>query len=150
MTLYPGTLIEQEYAHGQDCIFWERGRCTTGYGATWYRGTSMHAHRRAWLEAGREIPDGFLVHHICKNKLCVNVEHLRLMAWGDHSRLHHPRKEVCDRCGGSDWKIQKDGRCCRTCANARHKATHHEKQRTDPEYRERARARAAAWRKANR
>ncbi len=70
-----------------DCIIWAGGQ-SMGYGITYRNGRQIRAHQAAWLDAGQEIPDGYQLHHICRQKLCINVEHLRLLTTADHARLH--------------------------------------------------------------
>lgn len=63
------------------------------------RGTT--AHRAAWVAAtGKQIPDGMVVDHLCKNRRCVNVEHLRVLSNFDNAR----------RTYGRDWPLG-DGEC---------------------------------------
>lgn len=77
------------------------------------------AHRIAWSDHFEEIPEGFVIHHRCGNRLCVNIEHLDCMSLADHSRLHgHPTKSICK--WGHDLTVldarTKDG-ACRQCRN---------------------------------
>ena len=37
------------------------------------------AHRVSWKLAGGEIPEGMVVDHMCRNTLCVNPKHLRIV-----------------------------------------------------------------------
>ena len=54
------------------------------------------AHRAAWVYAnGEQIPLGMTVDHICKNRLCVNPDHLRLLGNFENAR----------RTAGRDWKM---------------------------------------------
>lgn len=46
-------------------------------------------HRRVWREAGRDVPDGFVLHHVNENKSDNRLENLELMRRGEHGRLHH-------------------------------------------------------------
>lgn len=66
----PTTLI----LHQSDCI--DDGK--TWYGMARHGGRSMGKHRRAWIEANGEIPEGMFVLHSCDNKSCYNVDHLFL------------------------------------------------------------------------
>lgn len=58
------------------------------------------AHRAAWTAVYGPIPDGLTVDHLCKNRRCVNVEHLRLLTNFENARRTH----------GRDWPIG-NGEC---------------------------------------
>lgn len=45
-------------------------------------------HRVAWAGANGPIPDGMTVDHLCRNRRCVNVEHLRLLTNIDNATLN--------------------------------------------------------------
>jgi len=62
-----------------DCINWHKSIKDTGYGQTFFRGKVMRAHRVAWIKANGEIPEGMVIDHMCRNRACVNVEHLRVV-----------------------------------------------------------------------
>src|SRR5947208_5526213 len=69
-----------------DCWIWKGG--TNGvYGTLGAPGgrKTLYAHRLSWeLANGRSIPEGLFIDHICRNKLCVNPQHLQLVtAWGN-------------------------------------------------------------------
>ena len=54
------------------------------------------AHRAAWVHHnGQQIPDGMTVDHTCKNRRCVNPEHLRMLSNFENAR----------RTAGRDWKL---------------------------------------------
>ena len=62
---------------------WMYQGCTTssGYGRIYVKRKSFTAHRFSWLmHHGGEIKRGTFVYHHCKNKKCVNPEHLYLAA----------------------------------------------------------------------
>lgn len=50
-------------------------------------------HRRVWREAGRAVPDGFVLHHVNENKSDNRLENLELMQRGEHGRHHHRDEE---------------------------------------------------------
>lgn len=60
-----------------DCLVWT-GETRRGYGRIWSSGIQHSAHRWVWEQAKGPIPDGKVLDHICHNKPCVNIEHLRL------------------------------------------------------------------------
>ncbi len=58
------------------CHDWMGTRQSNGYGMIRLSGVAEYAHRVAWKLAGREIPQGKYVLHICDNRRCVNVDHM--------------------------------------------------------------------------
>lgn len=52
----------------------------------WHNGklTSMMYHRYMWIQKHGEIPEGYEVDHMCKNRACFNVEHLQLLKSSAH------------------------------------------------------------------
>lgn len=76
-------------SHGYAQIGWRNGD---------YR-QMVTAHRAAWVHhAGQQIPEGYTVDHTCKNRRCVNPEHLRVLSNYDNAR----------RTNGRDWPL---GQC---------------------------------------
>lgn len=59
------------------CILWNRATDSSGYGEFRKNGQNYKAHRAAWVEAQGEIPDGYVIDHLCHTKACINVKHLR-------------------------------------------------------------------------
>lgn len=51
---------------------------STGYGRIQIDGTAGYAHRAAYELANGPIPAGMMVDHRCRNRGCVNPDHLRL------------------------------------------------------------------------
>jgi hypothetical protein len=59
---------------------------------------AMVAHRYLWtVILEREAPKGYVLHHNCENKLCVNPNHLELLTNAEHLRMHrttpYPRQD---------------------------------------------------------
>lgn len=73
-----------------------------GYAQVGWKGemgmTGTTAHRAAWVHHRGQIPDDMTVDHVCKNRRCVNVAHLRLLTNFENAR----------RTAGRDWKL---GQC---------------------------------------
>lgn len=60
------------------CIEWTRSKNSRGYGVIYFDGKLHLAHRAAWLFEHGAWPDPMqVIDHICNNKACVNVGHLR-------------------------------------------------------------------------
>ena len=56
-----------------------------GYG--WQTdGTIRYAHRVAWEVEHGPIPDGMIIMHICDNRACVNLKHLKLGTHKDNQQ----------------------------------------------------------------
>jgi len=87
-----------------------------------------YLHRLVWEEHHGPIPDGHVIHHRCENQACINVEHMEAMTQADHIRLHRPRgvrrrQTVCKRCGGTDFRQEKNCARCRPCERRRKQGT---------------------------
>jgi uncharacterized UBP type Zn finger protein len=113
------------------CRLWPGSRTSEGYGAG-PRG--VLAHRLAWMEHVGPIPEGWVVHHVCGVRACVNPAHLQAMPRAEHNRLHdNPRsareaRRAATHCkhghpfseANTYWT--KDGRRhCRACDARRHR-----------------------------
>lgn len=44
-------------------------------------------HRLLWEETHGPLADGIDLHHVCENKLCVNLGHLVPLTHGEHARI---------------------------------------------------------------
>lgn len=62
-----------------DCLIWVGSKKSGGYGAIWVHGALAPAHRWEWERTHGPIADGKFVDHICHNRACVEITHLRLV-----------------------------------------------------------------------
>jgi len=47
----------------------------------WKNGTmTMHAHRLSWVLSRGEIPEGLTLDHLCRNRACINPDHLEVVS----------------------------------------------------------------------
>lgn len=60
-----------------NCLIWTGGLDASGYGSITTGGRRRPAHRVAWEIANGPIPDGLVMDHVCRNRACVRIEHLR-------------------------------------------------------------------------
>lgn len=61
------------------CKEWTRSRAHNGYGQITVNGRTRQAHRVSWEEKNGPIPNDRYVDHLCHNRSCINVDHLRLV-----------------------------------------------------------------------
>lgn len=52
-------------------------------------------HRAVWTLVNGQIPDGMTIDHVCKNRRCVNIDHLRMLSNFENAR----------RTAGRDWPV---------------------------------------------
>lgn len=60
-----------------DCIIAKGEVTRLGYIRLWNKGNRILAHRYEYEKVYGQIQDGFEIDHICKNRGCCNVNHLR-------------------------------------------------------------------------
>lgn len=106
------------------CWEWHTGRDTNGYGIYILRGKQSRAHRVSYEEYIGPIPEGLVLDHLCRNRSCVNPQHLEPVTVLENARrgsipnskycrndLHEMTAENVIRRGGF--------RHCRACEKAR-------------------------------
>jgi len=60
------------------CWEWTGAIAPTGYGMLSIHDKAVTAHRTVWRMLKGPIPDGLHIDHICHNRKCVRIDHLRL------------------------------------------------------------------------
>lgn len=118
-----------------ECKNWPGKIGKNGYG-----NVSMTASRFVYLMEHKSIPNGHVIDHICMNRKCVNLDHLRAITIGENTLYSNKcgsalnaRKTHCFRghpLSGDNLLIQKNKgkprRVCRKCL-----ADHHNKWKKD-------------------
>jgi len=103
------------------CWIWN-GAIRDKYGRSSHRGKIYTSHRLSYLLYVDNIPEGYDIHHICKNKLCVNPAHLQAVSKKEHGRLD--LKTHCKY--GHEFTPENtykrdNKRWCKVCASNRYK-----------------------------
>jgi hypothetical protein len=87
------------------CWNWGGSRSVYGYGVVWHNGKGVYAHRLSYLTFMGELSDRLVIDHLCRNRKCINPEHLEEVtdaenvARGIHKGVGRPRPkaEYCKR-----------------------------------------------------
>lgn len=107
------------------CWIWTAAVRGKGYGHLWVNDKTESAHRISLRLHGIAVPDELLVDHMCRNKLCVNPSHLRLVTARINSIENSvgptARKAAQTHCkcghalSGENLVIKSGRRGCRIC-----------------------------------
>ncbi len=68
-----------EHDDSLDCWVWAGVRDSGGYGHTRINGRQYRAHRVAYELFVGVIPEGMHVDHLCRNRACINPDHMELV-----------------------------------------------------------------------
>jgi len=60
----------------ETCWIWKGTKNSSGYGILHIAGYSQMVHRASYRHYKGEIPRSLEIDHLCRNKLCVNPDHL--------------------------------------------------------------------------
>jgi len=104
------------------CHVWTACIASNGYGRVNVGGKNRVAHRVAYATLVGEIPEGMYLDHLCKNRACVNPDHLEVvthdenMARGAWAQMTHcvNGHEFTDE---NTFVQHGKYRGCRTCRN---------------------------------
>jgi len=58
------------------CREWSASRTPSGYGKFFIEGRLVPAHQYAYERAYGPVPQGLVIDHLCRNRFCVNPDHL--------------------------------------------------------------------------
>ena len=75
-----------------DCYIPKGEKTRLGYIRLWNKGNRILAHRFEFEKAHGKIPEGMEIDHICCNKACSNVSHLRLATRTENMRYSKATK----------------------------------------------------------
>ncbi|MGE9696677.1 HNH endonuclease signature motif containing protein [Streptomyces sp. CH6] len=112
------------YTTTSTCWAWQRTLDRDGYGQfhakTQGRSNLLSAHRVAWMiHHGHPIPDGLTIDHLCRNRACVNPQHMETVTHKVNTlRGYNPcainaRKTHCPQ--GHRYETAFGKRICKPC-----------------------------------
>lgn len=132
-------LIEKFLSHVEvredGCHMWTASLTPSGYGNFRLNGKATSAHRAAWFLAGNELPvKPEILDHLCRNRWCVNVQHLEVVTYSENSKrgelslAKRPDPAKCAK-GLHLWveenlTLTSRGFTCRACKNAAQRKAH--------------------------
>lgn len=73
------------------CWLWTGCKTPCGYGQLTIEGRTENSHRIAYKIWKGLIPNGLVVRHLCRNRDCVNPEHLELGTYSDNNGIDKVR-----------------------------------------------------------
>lgn len=112
-------------AHDPDtgCWLWQRHPFAAGYGLFRVDGKRWLIHRYSYTALVGPIPDGLHIDHLCRNRHCVNPDHLEPVTQRENIR----RALVKTHClHGHEFTpentyLHRGDRWCRACMNRRNR-----------------------------
>jgi hypothetical protein len=125
-----------------ECLEWRSWVDNGGYGRITVSRRNYAAHRVAYEVANGPIPDGLTIDHLCRNRKCINPDHLEAVSMrenilrSDSPPSLNARKTHCSNghpLAGDNlrkWNLNNGGqRVCLTCTRERQKANKAERRR---------------------
>ena len=112
-----------------NCWEWKGGVAGKGYGSFYLNGRRIKAHRYAYQTLVGAIPEGLEIDHLCRNRKCVNPNHMEVVTrgenirrglWPDIGRQYQQKKTHCPQGHPYDeentyLRPDRSGRECRAC-----------------------------------
>lgn len=109
------------------CYVWTGPLNSGGYGTAMYFGKLRTAHRAIWLDTVGQIADGLHLDHLCRNRACINPDHMEpVTAQENIRRGSSPTKTECkwghSYTSENTLRDRNGRRLCRICRDLRNAA----------------------------
>jgi len=133
-------LVEERFASkfvhdaATDCMPWIAAKSSGGYGSFFLSGQMICAHRWAYEAMNGPIAPGLTIDHLCRNRGCVNPEHLEAVTHevnvqrGKNFRHNGlcPAHRVLVQSEEFWWTHKDSRRGCRVCADVARRDSKHQ------------------------
>lgn len=105
-----------------NCWMWSGSKTSAGYGQIW-TGRMNYSHRFSYELFVGIIPKGMTLDHLCRNRACVNPDHLEAVSLkenilrGYNSAAINSKKTQCPQGHPYSGVNNQGSRICQTCHN---------------------------------
>jgi len=106
--MLPDSFLSKVTISSSGCWNWTGCRNgKPGYGYLTHNKKNWLAHRFAYSQQVSAIPKDKVINHKCRNKLCVNIEHLECLSREEHDKVDRDLLVEGGRRGGAAGKGKK-------------------------------------------
>jgi hypothetical protein len=104
------------------------GSKTNGYGQFWVKNKKYLAHRWIYEQIVGKIPDGMQIDHLCRERSCVNPDHLEIVSNAEQQKRRSEAQTHCKH--GHEFTekntyLYNNKRNCRSCNRRRGVMAYH-------------------------
>jgi hypothetical protein len=125
MTALLSRIAEKYSITADGCWEWTASRTSQGYGWIHNPGGSQKAHVAVWESTVGPKTPGLELDHLCRNRLCINPDHLEEVTHAENMRRSEPSNTKKTHCrhghpfDGENLMVLPSGeRRCRVCSRA--------------------------------